>query len=136
MLATATKSEVTTESLVQVTEKLCKAIDVMHGEVAAFEITSVATREVKEHGKSGEHRFQIGDLVLIMVSGNAQHVARRHKAVTTWQGPYEVVMTRNVTTLGVRMVGSTDEPKFVHWSKVKRFCGADVDLPVEVAEQA
>lgn len=63
-------------------------------------------------------------------------IAPRHKVATTWQGPYQVVASRNVTTLGVRMVGSNDEPRSVHWTHMKRFCGGEVNLPVDLGEQA
>ena len=68
--------------------------------------------------------------------GFLQVSCKRGEYSTLWQGPYEVVATRNATTIGVRMIGSKDEPTFVHWSLVKRFCGKHVAIPVEVVEQA
>ncbi len=102
---------------------------VIRSTISDIVLNYIVTRVTKEKGKAG-------DFVLVVGAGNAQHVAKRHKASTTWQGPYEIVAMRNVTTLGVRKVGSTDQPRFVHWTKVKRFCGADVNLPVDVTEQA
>ena len=71
--------------------ELAKAIDAMHEDVAANEASAVDKRISKEGSKPGAHQFQLGDFVLVVSTGNAQHVAKRHKASTTWQGPYEVV---------------------------------------------
>lgn len=136
MLATAQKKRVTLELYKEIISSLAYEIDKMQSEVINHEATSVRKRRAKIANKTSGYQFQMGDYVLVASQGNAVHVRRRHKAATTWQGPYQIITSRNVTTIGVKMIGSNDKPKYVHWSQLKRFCGSEVDMPVAIVEQA
>ncbi len=135
-LTDATNTILEFDNLEKIVSKLAKSIDDMQSDVANFEHESVTRRIGKNTQENSAYKFQLGDYVLVSGKGNSRHVKRRHKAATTWQGPYQIISSRNVTTLGVRMVGSKDKPKYVHWTRLKRFCGSKINLPIDLVEQA
>ena len=66
---------------------------------------------------------------MVAAWGNSAHIKRGSKLCPTWQGPYQVVDAVSATCYAVRLIGRPDKkPKKVHWSRMKRFAGADFDI--------
>ena len=110
-------------------EKLAAALDIMHQEISDAEEVKRRAKAAKQVNADRAMNFEIGDLVMMTAWGNAAHVKRSHKLGPTWQGPYEVVQAISATTYGVQLLGRPDKDvKKVHWSRMKRFGGADFDV--------
>ena len=114
-------------------------MNIMHEEIKDANLLAARKQAAREANKKSDAAlaFVRGDLVMIAAQDNAANILRPSKAMVKWQGPYEVVRRVSATEYDVRLMGDPeDRVKPVHWTRMKRFAGADFARSVELVEGA
>ena len=118
---------------------LAKALDVVHSDVTdktMIRLRKQCLREARDKRK-GAHAFTIGDLVMVAGKDNSANAVRKAKIMMRWQGPYQIVAQTSNSQFDVLLLGSppgTEKP--VHWTRLKRFGGAELNTVAELITSA
>ena len=118
-------------------DKLTKALDVLHQKIDDRAEKMRRRKAAKTANNKRGLQFQLGDLVMVAAWGNSAHIKKGSKLCPTWQGPYQVSGTISPTTYQVQLLGRENKPaKNVHWSRMKRFAGADFNISERLVRTA
>ena len=130
----AVRLRIKAERVAEYCERLNDSLDELH-EAIQDRASVLRRRRAMKNARKPGMRFNVGDLVMVSASKNAAHPIRASKMMVKWQGPYQIVQCLSPTSFGVQMVGGGPE-RAVHWRKMRRIAGPDVDVPTSVQTRA
>ena len=118
-------------------DKLAAALDKLHQNVKKKTDVARLRKAAKAANARRGLQLEIGDLTMVAAWGNSAHIKRGSKLCPTWQGPYQVVGTVSPTSYQVVLLGREDKPpKTIHWSRMKRFGGPNLDISERLVRTA
>ena len=128
-LKEAKKLQLPAERAAKYVEKLAASLERMHEAVRTEGERRQRQQALRESGKEGNLRFQVGDFVMVAAKGNQVNVQRHNKVQVKWQGPYEVIgnVDHSPAKLVVRLVGQ-DGTANVHWRRCRRIAGPGITV--------
>lgn len=136
-LKEAKKLQLPAERAAKYVEKLAASLERMHEAVRTEGERRQRQQALRESGKEGNLRFQVGDFVMVAAKGNQANVQRHNKVQVKWQGPYEVIghVDNSPAKLVVRLVGQDDTAN-VHWRRCRRIAGPGITVTQAVQNSA
>ena len=90
-LKDSTAIEVGVEQVDKHCDRVTASIDVMHEQIKDAELKRQRAKAAKEAKSPHAHRFEVGDLVMVIGAGTSVNPVCTEKARVRWQGPFEVV---------------------------------------------
>ena len=136
-LKDAKKLQLPAERAAKYVENLAASLERMHEAVRTEGERRQRQQALRESGKEGNLRFQVGDFVMVAAKGNQANIKRHNKVQVKWQGPYEVVghVDDSPAKLMVKLVGQDDTAN-VHWRRCRRIAGPGITVTQAVQNSA
>ena len=116
-------------------EQHCARLEIslqrLHEKVKDQEEARMRRKALRAAKRPPGQNFNTGDYVMVTSANNQSNPFRTHKVMVHWQGPYEVLGGAGPTEYEVRLLGDTDKST-VHWKKMRRLAGPELDPSEEV----
>ena len=134
-LKTARRGQTPTTIVEEYCSALEKSLAVVHEAVKTKAMADRRKQAAKAAKCKTNLRFNVGDFVLVPSQKNSAHPICHSKAMTRYQGPYEIVAALSPVKFEVRLLGETKTFP-VHWRQMRRLAGPNLQVTDELTAGA